>query len=120
MPRILLIEDNAIAALDFSTLLRSQGFEVLEAQTGELALEMVAEQSPDIIISNIYLLGMDGFAVLQALRNNLATAAIRFIFLSTEVCSPTCRRALQLGANDLLSKPIDGQELLDAVDRQLN
>lgn len=119
MITILLIESNAIAALDFSTFLEKQGFKVLQARTGEMAVELAKTQIPEIVISNIHLPGMNGYEVLQTIRRNPDTANIRFIFLSTEVCSPFCRRAIQLGANDFLSKPVNDQDLLDAVQHQV-
>lgn len=119
MIKILLIETNAIAALDFSTFLEVQGFMVLQANTGEMALELAETQAPEIVISNIHLPGIDGYEVLQTIRRNPITANTRFIFLSTEGCSPSCRRAIQLGANDFLSKPINEQELLEVVQNQI-
>ena len=120
MTNILLIEDEAIIRFNISSFLRLKGFNVIEAKNGELGLQLAKEQSHDLVICDINMPKLDGYDVLQELRKDLRTANLRFIFISAEICTSSCRRALQLGANDFLTKPLDNNELLKAVAIQIN
>ncbi|HAJ62885.1 MAG TPA: hypothetical protein DCP31_29685 [Cyanobacteria bacterium UBA8543] len=54
------------------------------------------------------------------MRQDSTTNKIPFVFLTSETCTPTCRRALQLGANDFLTKPVGNSEILEALALQFN
>jgi CheY-like chemotaxis protein len=83
-------------------------------------LQIAKEQTPNLILCDINMPKLDGYDVLQELRKDLTTANVPFIFISGEICTPNCRRALQLGANDFLSKPLNNKELLEAIAIQFN
>lgn len=120
MKTILLIEDNTLVRLSISNFLTLKGFNVIEAKNGQLGLQLAKEQPPDLILSDINMPQLDGYGVLEALRKDLRTANLPFIFISAEICSLSCRRALQLRANDFLTKPLDNSELLEAIAIQIN
>ena len=120
MKKILLVEDNAVIRFSTANFLRLNNFEVLEADNGATALQLAKEELPDLLLCDINLPKLDGYGVLQTLRQNSATSNISFVFLTSETCTPTCRRALQLGANDCLTKPVNNSEILEALALQFN
>ncbi|GAB4201840.1 MAG: hypothetical protein Fur006_54740 [Coleofasciculaceae cyanobacterium] len=120
MNKILLIEDDAIIRFGISSFLKLKGFNVIEARNGEIGLQIAKEQLPNLILCDINMPKLDGYDVLQELRKDVRTANLPFIFISAETCTPSCRRALQLGANDFLTKPLNNRELLEAIAIQFN
>jgi CheY-like chemotaxis protein len=120
MKKILLIENESVILLAISIFLKRQDFEVIEATEGLTGLELAKKQQPDLILCDINMPQLDGYRVLEELRTDLITSKIPFIFISSEPCPPNCRRALQLGANDYLTKPLENRELLEAITIQLN
>lgn len=120
MTKILLIEDDAIIRLSISSLLKLSGFNVIDAKNGKVGLHLAKEQLPDLILCDINMPQLDGYEVLEELRNDLKTFKLPFIFISSDICTASCRRALQLGANDFLTKPVENNELLEAIAIQIN
>jgi two-component system, LytTR family, response regulator len=120
MPLILLIEDEPGVRLPIVDLLTANGFEVMEAGNGREGVELARENLPDLIVSDIMMPEMDGYAVLAALQDDPATAVIPFIFLSAKSDPADLRSGLGLGADDYLSKPFEAKQLLDAVRTRLS
>lgn len=93
--------------------LKFQGYQVLSAHNGQEALEILEKESPALIITDILMPKLDGFALVQELRNNPKTLGIPVIFLSATYVTPEDRDfALSLGASRFLEKPIDTEEFL--------
>ena len=92
-------------------------FTVRIAQDGEAALEMVDERAPDLIISDIMMPRMDGFALLAALRSQPEHDAIPFIFLTAKNDDLTRDRGLKKGVDDFLTKPFDIDHLIKRVEQ---
>lgn len=109
--RLMIVEDD----VDISNMLRiyfqSQGYDVLVAQRGEDALEMVRQQLPHIIVLDIMLPDMDGYDVCRDLRGNLRTSHIPIIFLTQKDERSDKIHGLELGADDYITKPFDLEEL---------
>jgi DNA-binding response OmpR family regulator len=117
--KILLIEDNPDMQAFMFEALQSGGFQVLLAGDGTIGLWMAQRHSPDLIISDINLPGLDGYSILQSLRRAPETATIPFIFCTGEAEQVRCCRGLELGANAYLVKPVDLDLLLKTVGTQL-
>jgi len=103
------------------------GFEVLEAADGQEALNKVKEQLPDIMILDVMMPGIDGFAVCEALRQEEATLELPVIMLSAKTDSVSVRRGLRAGATKYLTKPVSQEELtrnvletLESLENQKN
>jgi CheY-like chemotaxis protein len=77
------------------------------------------EHVPDLIICDIMMPGLDGFGVLQKLRENPGTAMIPFIFLTAMAANPDCRRGMAEGADDYITKPYEVSALIGSVYRRL-
>jgi len=113
---ILIVEDvpNVLELLEVT--LRFKGYAVLTARNGEEALEVVARQKPVLIITDILMPKIDGYALVQKLRLNPETRGIPVVFLSATYVTPEDKEfALSLGAARFMEKPIDTEDFLLTV-----
>ncbi len=117
--RILVIEDERDIRRVLQQILELNGYEVTEAATGPEGLQSVAQQKPELIICDVAMPGMDGFAVLQELRKNPVTESIPVIFLTARTERENVRLGMNLGAEDYLTKPFAADELLRSVAARL-
>lgn len=113
--KILVVEDEAPIRKNLVTLLRINGYEVVDAPDGQAALQLAHEIQPALILSDVMMPVLDGFGLLQRLRQDPATAAIPLIFLTARNDRRDMRRGMNLGADDYLSKPFSREEVLEAV-----
>jgi signal transduction histidine kinase len=110
--RVLVVDDQRIPRAAVSGILRSAGFHVEAAADGPEGIERARAGSPDVIILDVNMPGMDGFAVVERLKQDPATGRIPVIFLTAE--APTDAlvvRGLDLGAYDFLNKGCSPAEL---------
>jgi EAL domain-containing protein (putative c-di-GMP-specific phosphodiesterase class I)/CheY-like chemotaxis protein len=119
MTKILLIEDDEHLRTLYKYYLRDNYSSILEADNGWSGVELAVTQQPDLIISDIYLPGLNGYEVLEKLSQNPATYHIPFIFLTGEDSRTSFRKGMELGADDYLTKPVKRAELLEAVTNRL-
>lgn len=117
--KILVIEDNAVTLNIFLDGLQAEGFDTIGAQNGVTGIEQAQEHSPDLIICDIMMPDMDGYAVLAALRQEPITAIIPFIFLTGSNTPEDVRKGMELGADDYLIKPCTVEQLLRAIATRL-
>jgi two-component system CheB/CheR fusion protein len=113
--RVLIIEDNRDTADTLRTLLELAGHEVAVAYAGPAGVETARQVQPEVILSDLGLPGMDGYAVARALREDPATAAVQLIAVTGYGQDEDQRRARAAGFDHHLVKPVDPQELLRAV-----
>ena len=116
MKRILVIEDGADVRSTICEILHVHGWQSLAAADGEEGLAIAQNQHPDLVLCDIRMPRMDGYAVLKELRANPATASIPFVFLTGLSEKPNIRQGMELGADDYLVKPFTPQELTAAVE----
>jgi len=117
--RILLVEDNPQNRRLAQFLLQSHGYIVYEATTGEAALELARTHLPDLILMDLQLPGVDGYAVTQRLKEDAATAAIPVVALTAYAMQGDRDKALAVGCDGYITKPIDTREFPAAVQRYL-
>lgn len=115
---ILVIEDDEMIRSNLFELLELEDFNVLSAGDGFSGLLLAKELQPDLILCDINMPKLNGFEVLNKLRADVATAKIPFIFHTSDTDSYSHRQAMQLGANDYLTKPVTVKKLLEAVANQ--
>lgn len=120
MQKILVIEDNVALLEEILTALEFENFEVYGSIDGEQGVAMALQHLPDLIVSDIMLPLMDGFGILETLRQNPATATIPFIFLTARVERKDIRRGMELGADDYVTKPFTTDELLKTIRTRLH
>lgn len=102
--KILLVEDDASLASVYKTRLEMEGFEVHHVNNGELALSAVQKFKPDLVVLDVMMPKINGFDVLDILRNTPETAGIRVIMLTALSQLKDKERAASLGASDYLVK----------------
>jgi cyclic di-GMP phosphodiesterase len=90
------------------------------AINGMVALKIAQKQSPDLILLDINMPGMDGYEVCSKLKSDESTAHIPVIFLTAELDSASKQKGLDLGAVDYVTKPISPEVLKESVRRQLS
>ena len=98
----------------------SKQYKVRTAANGEEALDRIAEEIPDMIISDIMMPKMDGFALQSAVQSKKDTAAIPFIFLTAKADESSRMKGLRTGVDDYITKPFDIEQLLQRVGRLLD
>ena len=116
MGPILVVEDipNILELLDVT--LRFKGYPVVTACNGQEALEVIEREQPALVITDILMPKMDGYALAQKLRTSPKTRHIPLIFLSATYVTPEDRAfALSLGAKRFIEKPVDTEEFLLTV-----
>lgn len=119
MKRILVIEDEAEMRRNLLTILRLEKFHPLGAENGRIGLELVRKERPDLILCDVMMPELDGYGVLEQLRQVPATARIPFIFLTAKGEKVDQRCGMNLGADDYLTKPVSKAELLAAINSRL-
>ncbi len=119
MKRALIIEDDALIRENLIELLSEEGFEAIGAENGQLGLDLALNDPPSIVLCDVRMPELDGFGVLQALRQNPLTKNLPFIFLSAKADRADVRAGMNLGADDYVTKPFTRAELLEAVRARL-
>ena len=112
--RILVVDDVPENVRLLEAVLVPRGYEVLTATSGKEALELVATAHPDLILLDVVMPAMDGYAVCQALRDNEDTAVLPVIMVTSSI-GPEKTRAIEAGADDFIPKPFEHAELLTRV-----
>jgi two-component system response regulator VicR len=102
--KILVIEDEKPLLNALSTKLQNEGYEVIEAENGEIGLKLAIKQQPDLILLDIILPKMDGITVLENLRENAWGKTAKVIILSNLSDWDNTQRAVNLNVHDYLVK----------------
>ena len=113
--KILVIDDDADFRQVIIRYLFKQGYTVVGASDGMAGAGLAAETLPDLIVCDLNMPGMDGYAVLAALRRDPKLADIPLIFLTGQSQPSQVRQGMNLGADDYLTKPVSLEDLLGAV-----
>ncbi len=117
--KILLIEDNDEIRDNTAEILELSNYQVIIAENGKRGVEQALEHKPDLIVCDIMMPGLDGYGVLHAVHKNETIKNIPFIFLTAKTERGDFRKGMELGADDYITKPFSGTELLNAVDNRL-
>jgi two-component system, cell cycle response regulator DivK len=119
MALILIVEDDIDNQEVFATMLQIAGHTSVMAANGEEGLRLVEELRPDLILMDMGMPVMDGWTAAELLRANPALADIPIIAVTSYAMAEDARRALAVGCNDYLSKPIDYYDLIDKIEALL-
>lgn len=115
--RILLIEDNAQNRYLANFLLQARGWEMVHAEDGPTGVALAAQVDPVLILLDIQLPGMDGYAVARALRADPQCQAIPIVAVTSYAMAGDRERCMAAGCNGYIEKPIDPQTFADEVER---
>lgn len=119
MKKILLIEDNDDVRNNTAEILELSNYEVIVAENGKIGVEKAIAHVPDLILCDIMMPVLDGYGVLHAVQKNDPLKNIPFIFLTAKTERGDFRKGMELGADDYITKPFTGTELLNAVDGRI-
>lgn len=115
MKKILVIEDEEPLRTSLVEILLLEGFTPLAAADGTEGIQMAREQRPDLILCDIAMPELDGFAVLQALQKEPGTIHIPVLFLTAKADKDTVQRGLNAGAAGYVTKPFSFPVLLATI-----
>lgn len=119
MKKILLIEDNDDVRENTAEILELSNYKVTTASNGKEGVELALKEPPDLIICDIMMPVLDGYGVLHLLSKHTETASVPFIFLTAKSEKSDFRKGMGMGADDYITKPFDGTELLNAIEARL-
>lgn len=117
---ILVVEDSADLNAAICDILLSYGYRVEGALNGFEALEHLHAVTPDVILCDIMMPGMDGYTLLRHTRADPNLRTLPFIFLTALSSSADQRRAREIGIDDFLTKPVDSNDLVVAIENTLS
>lgn len=117
--KILVIEENLPTRKLFLECFKAKGFNTIGAENGIVALQRVKKELPDLIVSEIGVPMLDGYGVLAKLRQDPVASVIPFIFVTNRTERADFRKAMELGADDYLTKPCSLKELMAAIAAQM-
>ena len=113
--RVLIAEDNEKSMKLFRDVLQLNGYETLEATTGEQTVELATRHAPSLVLMDIQLDGMDGLTALRALREDKRTASIPIVAVTAQAMAGDRERFVDAGFDDYISKPVNVRELVATI-----
>lgn len=116
---VLIIEDNDDIREGTAEILELTGYRVITAAEGKTGVDLALKHHPDLILCDIMMPELDGYGVLYMLGKHEETANIPFVFLTAKAERADLRKAMEMGADDYLTKPFDDMELLNAIESRL-
>jgi CRP-like cAMP-binding protein/CheY-like chemotaxis protein len=119
MKKILFIEDNDDIRNNTAEILELANYNVLTAENGKDGVNIALKEKPDLVICDIMMPVLDGYGVLHALQKNSETMNTPFIFLTAKTEKSDLRKGMEAGADDYITKPFSGTDLLNAVEGRL-
>jgi serine/threonine protein kinase/CheY-like chemotaxis protein len=117
--KILVVEDDVEIRKNLERMLRMENFDVLIAENGAVAIPLARKHLPALIVSDVMMPVLDGFGFLEQLRADPLIAGIPVIFLTALADRVDMRRAMNLGADDYLTKPFSQEDLLAAINARI-
>jgi CheY-like chemotaxis protein/anti-sigma regulatory factor (Ser/Thr protein kinase) len=117
--KILVIEDERFIRENIEELLQARGYHVHAASNGVEGVEKAIKHAPDLVVCDVMMPKMDGFKVLEQIRNTESIQNTPFIFLTAKIDKSDIRQGMGLGADDYLTKPFSGKELAKAIESRL-
>ena len=117
--KVLIVDDEDFLRSFYSHYFVNQGFTVLEADNGLDGVRIAEEEKPDLILLDLIMPGMHGFAVCKLLRENPAFEKTTIIITSAKSYKPDIDKALELGADAYVIKPVEFEELYEIVTEKM-
>jgi DNA-binding response OmpR family regulator len=117
--RILIVEDDPSVLRAISYMLEKEGYSVLTAMNGLEGLKKAKEESPDLLVLDVMLPGIDGFEICHRLRAESLTAKLPILMLSAKGQAADKSMGLGVGADEYLTKPVERTVLLGKIEALL-
>jgi CheY-like chemotaxis protein len=118
--KILIVDDDVDTLRLVGMMLETEGFDIIAAKTGKRAIEIAGSESPDLIILDVMMPELDGYAVTSQLRTDQATRGIPILIFTAKTGHDDKMLGLELGADIYLTKPISTRELVTHVNQLLS
>lgn len=115
MTRVLIVDDSPTETHVLRNMLEKHGYEISVAENGEQGISMAKSESPDVILMDIVMPGVNGFQATRKLSKDAATATIPIIIISTKDQDTDRIWGMRQGAKDYLTKPVTEQDLLQKI-----
>lgn len=115
MKKILVVDDNYDNRTIIAQMLKLSGYEVVVASSGAQALELAESSSPDLILMDLAMPGLDGWSTTMRLKGDPRLSHLPVIAVTGHVTSEEIKRALRSGCDDYLAKPIDYELMMQKV-----
>ena len=116
---ILIVDDEPNIVIPLQFLMEKNGYQTLMAQSGEEALEAVSKYSPDLVLLDIMLPGIDGFEVCEIVKLNPEWKHIKIIFLTAKGRDVDIAKGMVLGADEYIAKPFSNKQIVESVKKLL-
>ena len=120
MSKLLVIDDDVAVRSNLIELFEMEGFQVIGAENGRVGVQLARQHLPDLIVCDIMMPELDGYGVLEELRQDFVTSTIPFVFLTAKADKFDLRQGMTMGADDYLIKPFTRDEILTAVSARLS
>ncbi|MFQ5436946.1 MAG: response regulator [Anaerolineae bacterium] len=117
---VLCVEDNAVNMLLVSRIVEAEGHDLVKAEDGPRALEILEDLVPDIILLDINLPGIDGLELARRFKADERLSPVPLIATTAQVLVGDRERCLEAGCDDYLPKPLDIRKLREVMRRHLN
>ena len=115
--QILVVEDNPTNMYLITFILKSKGYEILEAKCGEEGVEMAIKELPDVVIMDIQLPGIDGMEATKRIRNSKADGKMPIIALTSYAMIGDREKALEAGCTGYIEKPINPDTFISEIEK---
>lgn len=113
--KVLVVEDETYVRANIQEILELEGYQVIATGNGSTGVQLARTERPDLLICDLTMPRMDGYDLLAVLRQDPLTASIPVIILTAKAERSDQRLAMELGADDYITKPFDPSELLRAI-----
>jgi putative two-component system response regulator len=113
--KILVVDDQPVIRQIASTTLRSQGYQIFQAENGEVALSVARAELPDLILLDVRMPGISGFEVCRIVKTDQATKHIKVVMLTGEILDEDRQEGFRNGADEYFTKPFSPLELLKKI-----
>lgn len=120
MRTLLIIEEDRAFSHRIKTILELAGYQVSLSHTGKQGVSEAARIAPNLVLSGMKFPDIDGFGLLHLIRKNEELEHVSFIFMASKTVKNHFRKAMEMGADDYITKPFSDLDLLNAVESRLN
>lgn len=118
--KILIVDDDPNILLSLDYLMRKNGFQVFVARNGQEALDIIQTELPQLILLDIMMPDVDGYAICQHVKTSVNLKHIQIVFLSAKSKEADIQKGLELGASAYFTKPFSSKQLLLKVQELLS
>lgn len=118
--RVLVVDDDEDSRTLLTRLLERQGYQVVSADGGHAAIDLLARDLVDVVLLDVMMPRMDGFAVCRELKQSERTSSLPVILITAKDDMETRATGMKLGVSEFIAKPVNKGELLSRVETQVN